>query len=99
MLNQGGPSAAVDSPHSTKNFVSLKMKTSSRHVTAAMICSPSPGVRSPKLRPRPDAPSVSHISGCPAFEAYHRDGLVAVPAGPAVDWVPNAVAIMRLEAF
>src|SRR4051812_21542739 len=98
-LNTGVPSAAVDSPHRTKNLVSLKMSTSSRHVTAAMICSPSPGVRSPKFRPLPLAPSVSHTSGWPAFEAYHLDGFVAAPAGPAVAFVPNAVAISRFAAF
>src|SRR4051794_12821663 len=100
-LKTGVPSAAVDSPHMTKNFVSLKMKTSSRHVTAAMICSPSPGVRSRKLRPRTGvpAPSVSHTSGAPGLEKNTREGVDAVPPGPALVWVPNAVATSRLAAF
>src|SRR4051812_33578202 len=100
--NVGVPSAPVPSPHSTKNFVSLKMNVSSRHVTAARICSPSPGVRSKKLRPRtggPAAPSVSHTSGWPGLDAYTRLGVVAVPPGPALACAPNAVAISRFDAF
>jgi hypothetical protein len=98
----GVPSEPVDSPQKTKNFVSLKMNTSSRHVTAAMIFSPSPGVRSMKLRPRnggPAAPSVSHTSGWPGLEKNTRLGLEAAPPGPALTCVPNAVATSRFEAF
>ena len=90
----------------TKNFVSLNTNTSSRQVTAAMIFSPSPGVRSMKFRPRgprvpgtPGSPSVSQISGWPAFEKCTRLGVDSVPPGPALAVTPYAVATSRFDAF
>src|SRR4029077_7942321 len=79
------------------------MNVSSRQEHAPRICSPSPGVKSMKLRPRVDgptvAPSVSQVCGSPLLDQYTRLGVVAAPPGPAVGLAPNAVATRRLLAF
>ena len=65
-----------------------------------MICSPSPGVTSTKFWPYWSCTLVvCHVSGLFGSENQIRDGFVAAPPGPAVVWVPNAVATIRLFAL
>src|SRR5580765_507591 len=94
----GVASVLTPSPSNTKNLCCLNTKTLSRHVTAAMIISPSPGVRSMKFRPLPAVPSVSHVNGSITLEKWTLEGLeeFAPPPGPDDVPVPYAVATNRL---